>query len=618
MCKNAALIGWWKMVIAIYFTFFLFNKISSLNGQVTPVRINETVVRGSSPYIYCIYGGNQSDSPIWKFNEEVLFASDFSPGGIGVENVEGKINDTYSFLHFQRFSSDNVGTYQCLYGTETLFTYTLNIKDPSITVLCMEKECPSLLILKEFTSYNFQCYSDLVDPIIKYKWKVNGIDTLQGVEEKLFQVNTTKEQIFTSGSVLSLFIRRNHDNITCLLGNNSKLVYIHVAPSSFDSNIIVMAYSGTGFLAFVFLVCAITCGCVKCNSLQRNVGQLQSHITTLQMQSNDNTSEESSFYGSLTEYDDVVNPYEGENEGIYSRDNICFLTSIDSVPGICRWAGKLSRIDSERLNVAISYVEADAPAEAKRLWHSCSNTKLKLAKNQNIVNTLGYCVLYIIQEYFEMTSLSLHLVSDYANFGEVMHQANLDDSLRYGLGIVNGMEFLTYQGCCHPGLCIKHVLVDMSDTCKLHNFCCSKDAETFLKMNIKRDEDSLWSLAPESKSSDTYTMFSDIWAIGITFWEIFLGSDKLQEIVASHEFEMQKQLSFHHQQSDISQKLSSIMKLCLTYRPDDRPSVREIKKVMENRQSCVIKEERFLTMEISPFDKECNGTDIYDEYDELG
>lgn len=59
----------------------------------------------------------------------------------------------------------------------------------------------------------------------------------------------------------------------------------------------------------------------------------------------------------FTEYDDVVNPYEGENEGIYSRDNICFLTSIDSVPGICRWAGKLSRIDSERLNVAISYVE---------------------------------------------------------------------------------------------------------------------------------------------------------------------------------------------------------------------------------------------------------------------
>lgn len=95
---------------------------------MTPVRINETVVRGSSLYIYCIYGGNQSNRPIWKFNEEILFASDFSPGGIGVENVEGEINDTHSFLHFQRFSSDNVGTYQCLYGTETLFTYTLNIK----------------------------------------------------------------------------------------------------------------------------------------------------------------------------------------------------------------------------------------------------------------------------------------------------------------------------------------------------------------------------------------------------------------------------------------------------------------------------------------------------------
>lgn len=89
----------------------------------------------------------------------------------------------------------------------------------------MDKECPSLLILDEFTSYNFQCYSDLVDPIIK--WKVNGIGTLRGVEVKLFQVNTTKEQIDTAGSVLSIFIRRNHDNITCMLGNNSKLVYIH-------------------------------------------------------------------------------------------------------------------------------------------------------------------------------------------------------------------------------------------------------------------------------------------------------------------------------------------------------------------------------------------------------
>lgn len=66
-----------------------------------------------------------------------------------------------------------------------------------------------------------------------------------------------------------------------------------------------------------------------------------------------------------------------------------------------------------------------------------------------MLNVLWYTntgMLYLIQENVGVTSLEVHLLSDYANFGAVVDGTTLEDTLKYGLDIVNGMWFLSQQG----------------------------------------------------------------------------------------------------------------------------------------------------------------------------
>lgn len=91
--------------------------------------VQKVIIYGNSLSIPCKHKENESASPIWFFNEQILFAHDFEPQSIGLTNVRGEIvNSTYSFLHFKRFSTANVGTYECFFARETHASYKLIMK----------------------------------------------------------------------------------------------------------------------------------------------------------------------------------------------------------------------------------------------------------------------------------------------------------------------------------------------------------------------------------------------------------------------------------------------------------------------------------------------------------
>ncbi|XP_071816853.1 fibroblast growth factor receptor 4-like isoform X1 [Apostichopus japonicus] len=391
------------------------------------------------------------------------------------------------------------------------------------------------------------------------------------------------------------------------------------APLIDESDILILACLGAGVIISAFIICAVTFGCLQWRALQHSITQIQRHVSVLQLSPPEDND---SFDGALTEYEetDIVNPYEGESSKVYGWQNISFIKQIDSLPGICKWTGTLSCSEGERLNVTISYVDGATPKETKSLWHNIIDTKIKLLNHINVLKTLGYCqhegLTYMIEECFEMKSLNLHLMSDYANIGAVMHETSVVETLQYGLGIVSGMEFLAFQACCHPGLCIQQVLVDMSGTCKLQHFCSLKDAESFLVLRIKSDDNTSWSLAPECKSSLNYTECSDVWAVGITFWEIFIGSETLKEIVTLHENEMFRQLTVILQTSHLPRELSSIMRMCLTHSCNERPSIRDIKKVMESSKKYVLKGGD-LIVKNNPSESQCDENDVEGQYYDL-
>ncbi|XP_071816857.1 muscle, skeletal receptor tyrosine protein kinase-like isoform X3 [Apostichopus japonicus] len=351
------------------------------------------------------------------------------------------------------------------------------------------------------------------------------------------------------------------------------------APLIDESDILILACLGAGVIISAFIICAVTFGCLQWRALQHSITQIQRHVSVLQLSPPEDND---SFDGALTEYEetDIVNPYEGESSKVYGWQNISFIKQIDSLPGICKWTGTLSCSEGERLNVTISYVDGATPKETKSLWHNIIDTKIKLLNHINVLKTLGYCqhegLTYMIEECFEMKSLNLHLMSDYANIGAVMHETSVVETLQYGLGIVSGMEFLAFQA----------------------------------------DDNTSWSLAPECKSSLNYTECSDVWAVGITFWEIFIGSETLKEIVTLHENEMFRQLTVILQTSHLPRELSSIMRMCLTHSCNERPSIRDIKKVMESSKKYVLKGGD-LIVKNNPSESQCDENDVEGQYYDL-
>lgn len=71
--------------------------------------------------------GNHSTSTIWWFDVQIIYAENFTPNDIGVDNIRGEgLGTNVSYLHIESFAPNNVGTYKCSFGEDT-FTYKLNI-----------------------------------------------------------------------------------------------------------------------------------------------------------------------------------------------------------------------------------------------------------------------------------------------------------------------------------------------------------------------------------------------------------------------------------------------------------------------------------------------------------
>lgn len=98
--------------------------------------------------------------------------------------------------------------------------------DPTVVVRCMDEDCPPVLIVKESSMYSFQCYSDQINPIIEYSWKVNNIVTRIGTKMEQYTIKTSEGIVNVTGSLMNMLVNRLHENITCQLGNNSKSLHL--------------------------------------------------------------------------------------------------------------------------------------------------------------------------------------------------------------------------------------------------------------------------------------------------------------------------------------------------------------------------------------------------------
>ena len=86
------------------------------------------------------------------------------------------------------------------------------------------------------------------------------------------------------------------------------------------------------------------------------------------------------------------------------------------------------------------------------------------------------------------------------------------------LKIAGGMAFLSSNHVVHRDLAARNVLISSDFTMKISDFGLSKDQNYYTSQGGKLP----WKwMALESIVDHRFSVYSDVWAFGITMWEIF-------------------------------------------------------------------------------------------------
>ncbi|XP_071816465.1 uncharacterized protein [Apostichopus japonicus] len=587
------------MVLSVNLIFFFWI---SACAEGTGFLVEEkTVVRGNSLSISCTSPSNSAWKPIWLFDTKVIFTEFFQPSDIGIENVNGEMrDDSTSCLHIHQMTYSNVGNYTCLVRGNVTVMYILHVRDSVLYMLCEGEECPLTEHLDAPSLYMFQCYIDYNMPNSSFVWKVDGMETTEGVESIQFHLKTNETELLVPSSVLTVSLQR-YVAVSCSLGNLSKVVHIaveqlkqtvtDVAPGT---DIVPIALSG---LVCVVIACiTIVCLYNKCrvsrgeerirdkpkedNRQRENRRSFAKNDIQLADGIYDDTN---SFYGSFAEYDDIDKPDEGLNK-VFPRESISFRIEIQATT-IQRWRGTLSSSGNKLQEIMISYIATDAADDAKQLWQNCSHAKLALPEHENILTTLGYCkdggILHILQDDTQMSTLDFRLISEHTLDNEE------NQSLFYAHDILKGMEFLVANQLSHPGLSAKRVHVTKAGVCKLHDFCPTNDAEMFVETLLQDEDDTQWIFEKEyvTPLNAEYNEGSDVWFIGIILWEIFFGGlDSLRALVKLDEADMREQIEAFKHILDWPEEKFSVMKLCLSRHVENRPSISRIRQIITSNR----------------------------------
>eukprot|EP00041_Stephanoeca_diplocostata_P032807 m.1062294 g.1062294 ORF g.1062294 m.1062294 type:complete len:890 (-) comp24214_c0_seq1:1361-4030(-) len=155
--------------------------------------------------------------------------------------------------------------------------------------------------------------------------------------------------------------------------------------------------------------------------------------------------------------------------------------------------------------------------------------------------------------------------------------------------ICEGMEAVAAEGLIHRNLGLRNILafaVDPNDPAltdvKVSDFGLSKSGRTF----YGGDEGmpTAW-MSPESLQARSWSEKSDVWAFGVTLWELFSGGDipfaNLNDTEISEKILAGERLECP---ADCPQEVYKVMQICWQRRAEDRPSFRSLRIVLRDAE----------------------------------
>ncbi|CAL8146760.1 unnamed protein product [Orchesella dallaii] len=208
-----------------------------------------------------------------------------------------------------------------------------------------------------------------------------------------------------------------------------------------------------------------------------------------------------------------------------------------------------------------------------------------IGENEHVIRFLGAYTreihrgkVYIVTEHCEMGSLQSYLFKVATNRRENKTTQH-NELVRFCKEIASGMKYIAEKGVIHGDLSARNVLLDKHLTCKITDFGLSKKLYQYQIYTTKQKVELPWRwLAIETLKRLEFSTKSDVWAYGVTVWEIFsLGDLPYPGMTWACSFVEQLENGMRMKRPEMATyEIHSKMVDCWNIEPDQRPSFHEL------------------------------------------
>lgn len=223
--------------------------------------------------------------------------------------------------------------------------------------------------------------------------------------------------------------------------------------------------------------------------------------------------------------------------------------------------------------VAVKECGPDATPEDKLDFIAEANL-MKRFKHRNVISLLGVCMqdepLYIIVELMSNGSMKDYL--------RAHNDTTIPELLQMCLDISCGLSYLGRNNFVHRDLAIRNCLLNSDKVAKIADFGMSRDVvfRDYYRINQHRMLPVRW-MALESLSGFTFSTKSDVWSLGVVFWEITSYSDLPYAAMANMEVYERIRAGYRlPQPAACPDFLYAICRKCWDSKPASRPDARSV------------------------------------------
>ncbi|KAM3931159.1 tyrosine-protein kinase Mer [Leptodactylus fuscus] len=252
--------------------------------------------------------------------------------------------------------------------------------------------------------------------------------------------------------------------------------------------------------------------------------------------------------------------------------------------------GELRYPDDTAHKVAVKTMKLDNFSQREIEEFLSEAACMKDFNHPNVINLLGVCLEVgprrtpkpmVILPFMKYGDLHSFLLS--SRIGSGPQHVPLQTLIKFMIDIAIGMEYLSSKNFLHRDLAARNCMLRDDMTVCVADFGLSKKIYSgdyyrqgrIAKMPVK------W-IAVESLADRIYTVKSDVWAFGITMWEIATRGMTPYPGVQNHEiYDYLLQGHRLKQPADCLDELYELMYLCWRADPADRPTFTELKYKLE-------------------------------------